>query len=330
MKTQFFVLTMIVSIVLTSYAYAEEAIIQIPFTSHGTSCNFDEIAVEYHCTWQGTTPTPMSIEELEEFKGGIHDRIIDEAIAKLEAQALEEIATQQAILTPTEKLIEKLEKEYTKGTIEGQDLVLLKMLYELDTCRQGMDNRTLHIQKPREFEISLADDYLFNHVNYDNKQKLGELVRAIEECRGQQHIYKLSVGYEHMIGGDADVQYDHRAQLEGIRALPFEKFTSNSYQVDMSAICDNNQFSIEHRQQFDCHIDGYLTNEQVNAENKLSGNYNESGVIGYNSKAMDKFNAFIKQYGNINATDEDKQREIDKASIIVEELLSANAWYNRD
>ena len=327
MKTQFFVLTMIVSIVLTSYAYAEEAIIQIPFTSHGTSCNFDEIAVEYHCTWQGNPPTPMTIEELEEFKDVIHDRIIDDAIAKLETQALEEIAIQQAILTPTEKLIKSLEEKHAKGIISSDDLVLLKMLHELDTCKQGMDARTLHIQTPREFEISLSNDYLFNNIEYDNK--LGNLVKAIEECKGQQHIFKTSVGYEHMIGGDADVQYDHRASLAGIQAIPFDKFTTTSYQVDMSAICDNNQFSIEHRQQFDCYITGHLTNEQVNAENKISGNYNESGVIVYNSKAMDKFNAFIKQYGNINATDEDKQREIDKASIIVEELLSANAGYNR-
>ena len=305
-------------------AYGETVTIQVPFDSHGTSCNFDEIAVEYHCTWQGTTPTPMSIEELEEFKGGIHDRIIDEAIAKLEAQALEEIATQQAILTPTEKLIEKLEKKYAKGTLSGPDVVLLKMLYELDTCKQGMDNRTLHIQIPREFEISLADDYLFNHVNYDNK--LGELVRAIEECKGQQHIYKASIGYEHMVGGEADVQFDHRAQFEGISAIPYEKFTATSNEIDMSAICDNHQFSDQHKAQAGCEVlyDG-KTSEQIKRENELR--FGNSGVIGYQSKVLDNYFEFLNNYGNRQATTQDKQIQADITEPIARKMIEGNPFY---
>ena len=170
-------------LLIPGVVYAEESIVQVPFDYHGQSCTFNEIAVEYQCIWQGK-PDPITIEELESFKGGLHDRLIDEAIAKLESQALEEIAIQQAILTPTERLIESLEKKYTKGDISGPDLVLLQMLYELDTCRQGMDNRTLHIQSPREFEISLADDYLYNHVSYEHK--LGDLGKSIEERKGQQ------------------------------------------------------------------------------------------------------------------------------------------------
>jgi hypothetical protein len=327
MKKQFIVLTVLVSVALTASVYAETSTVDVPFISHGMSCYLDELEIEYHCTWQGTPPTPMTIEELEEFKDGIHDRIIDDAIAKIEAKALEQIKIEQAILTPNEQLIEQLQSKIIRGVAGTDDIVLLEMLEKLDMCQQGL-GRSAPIQEVREFEISLSSMWKFSNLDYDNR--IGKLAKSIEECRGQYIMENktLSAQYEHIVTDDT--VYDHRESFAGIQAIPFDKFTSTSHQVDMSAICDNNQFSIEHRQQFDCYITGHLTNEQVNAENKISGNYNESGVIVYKSKAMDKFNAFMNQYGNINATDEDKQREIDKASIIVEELLSANPWYDRD
>jgi hypothetical protein len=305
-------------------AYGETSVVEVPFDSHGMSCYLDELEVEYHCTWQGIPTEPMTVEELEEFKGGIHDRIIDEAIAKLEAEALEEIAVQQAILTPTEKLIESLEEKYAKGKISPSDLVLLKMLYELDTCRQGMDNRTIHIQSPREFEISLANDYLFNHVNYESK--LGNLVKSIEECKGQQHIYKASIGYEHMVGGEADVQFDHRAQFEGISAIPYEKFTATSNEIDMSAICDNHQFSDQHKAQAGCEVlyDG-KTSEQIKRENELR--FGNSGVIGYQSKVLDNYFEFLNNYGNRQATTQDKQIQADITEPIARKMIEGNPFY---
>jgi hypothetical protein len=321
MRYQVLIVMLVVAI---PFAYGEKSTVDVPFISHGQSCSFDEIAVEYHCVWQGNPPSPMTIEELEKFKGGIHDRIIDEAIAKLEADALEEIAIDKAILTPTEKLIEKLEIKYAKGDMGVSDIVLLKMLYELDTCRQGMDNRTLHIQSPREFEISLANDYLYNHVNYDNK--LGDLVKAIEECKGQQFIYKASVGYENMVGGEDDVQFDHRASLVGVQAVPFDKFTTTSSNIDMSAICDNHQFSDQHKAQAGCVVlyDG-KTAEQIRLENIQR--FGNSGLIGYESKVLDDYDEFMISYGNIIATVEDRQVQADIAEPIARELIEDNMFY---
>jgi hypothetical protein len=312
-------------LLIPGVVYAEESIVQVPFDYHGQSCTFNEIAVEYQCIWQGK-PDPITIEELESFKGGLHDRLIDEAIAKLESQALEEIAIQQAILTPTERLIESLEKKYTKGDISGPDLVLLQMLYELDTCRQGMDNRTLHIQSPREFEISLADDYLYNHVSYEHK--LGDLVKSIEECKGQQHIYKASVGYANMVGGEDDVWYDHRSLYEGVQAIPYDKFMATSNEIDMSTICDNHQFSDQHKAQAGCQVlyDGKSA-EQIKRENKLM--FGTDGMVQYQSETLDRYNEFMSTYGNIEATIQDKKIQAELVKPIVEELLEDNLFYQK-
>lgn len=305
-----------------SFASAEEYTINVPFESHGVSCDFDEISVEYHCVWQGEG---MSEEEIEQFKETVNQRLDerdDNLIEELNAEALEEIANEP--LTPTEKLIEKLEKKYAKGTLSGPDVVLLKMLYELDTCKQGMDNRTLHIQTPREFEISLANDYLFNHVNYDHK--LGTLVKAIEECRGQQVVYNASIGYANMVGGEADTHYDHRSQFEGIQAVPYEKLTATTNQIDMSSICDNHQFSDQHKTQAGCVVlyDG-KTAEQIKRENEIR--FGTDGIIGYDSKLLEDYHAFLETYGNRIATMEDKQVQSDIAEPIAKEMIEDNAFY---
>lgn len=321
-------IVMVLTIGVT-FAYGETSTVEVPFDSHGQSCWFDELAVEYHCTWQGQMREPMTIEEIESFRTETNNRIIDEAIAELEAEALEEIAVEQAKLTPTEKLIERLQAKYDRGFAETKDIVLLKMLRDLDVCYQGL-GRSEPIQQEREFEISLADDWKWNNVNYDSH--LGKLTRAIEECRAQQHMetYTLSAQYDHFVNDKDDIWYDHRELLAGVQAVPFDKLTEASRDVDMDTICNNNQFSIEHRQQFDCYIVGYLTNEQINAENKLSGNYNYSGGIVYGAEIFEEYHNFLEDYGGLDATVEDKRLEAEKATIIAEQILSSNAWYNRD
>jgi hypothetical protein len=329
MTKQIFVLLMLVSVALTTYAYAETSTVEVPFDFHGQSCYFDEIAVEYHCTWQGIVQERMTIEELESFKDGINDRLIDDAIAELEAEALEEIAIEQAILTPNEKLIQSLQAKYDRGEASKDDIVLLRMLEQLDMCYQGL-GRSAPIQGEREFEISLSKDWKFNSVGYDNK--IGQLVRAIEECRGQyiMETQTLSAYYDNIVSGENDITYDHRAYFGEIQALPFDKFRATSTDIDRSAICENNQFSIEHRQQFGCYVQGYLTNEQVNAENKINGYYNESGMITFQSDVFDRFNAYLLENGSRDVTTEDLDKVAEEAGIIVEELLSSNPWYNRD
>lgn len=329
---QILLLAVMVSVALTSYAYAETSTVEVPFESHGQSCWFDELAVEYHCTWQGIVD-PITLEELEEFKGLIADDIYQQAIDDINAETLKEIEEQkiieQAKLTPNEQLIERLQAKYDRGVADTKDIVLLKMLKDLDTCQQGV-GRSEPIQHEREFEISLAEDWKWNNVDYKNK--LGKLAKAIEECRAQQHMetYTLSAQYDHFVNDKDDIWYDHRAQFEGVQALPYDKFTETSREIDMDAICNNNQYSIEHRLQFDCYVAGYPTNEQIEAENKLSGNYNYSGGIVYGQEIFEEYYSFLEETGGKIATIEDKQREADKASIIVEELLSENAWYNRD
>ena len=50
-----------------TFAYAETSTVEVPFDSHGQSCWYDEMSVEYHCTWQGVVEK-FTIEDLKEFK----------------------------------------------------------------------------------------------------------------------------------------------------------------------------------------------------------------------------------------------------------------------
>jgi hypothetical protein len=314
-----------------SFADAEEYTVDVPFDFHGVSCTFDEISIEYQCVWQGTQEV-MSEEEIEQFKQEVAERLEardDKIIEQLNEEALEQAEIEQAILTPNEKLIKSLEKKIMKGRANTADIVLLKMIKELDQCYQGI-GRSEPIQNERSFEISLAEN--FSNADLGSNYKLKNLSLAIQECKGQQIMETsiLSAQYDHFVKDKDDIWYDHRSLFEGVQAVPFDKFRETSTDIDISAICENNQFSIEHRKQFDCYIKGYMTNEQVNAENKINGYYNESGVITIKSEVFDRLNAFLEEYGSIHATIEDRQREADKASVIAEKLLQSNPWYERN
>ena len=38
----------LITIGMTGAVYAETATVEVPFDSHGSSCSFDELAVEFH------------------------------------------------------------------------------------------------------------------------------------------------------------------------------------------------------------------------------------------------------------------------------------------
>ncbi len=102
MKIQFMI-AILVSVALTS-AYAEESIVQVPFDYHGQQCTFNEVAIEYQCTWQGTYDT-FTIEDLEEYKHLLSEELYEEELARLtESLIVEEYIPE---LTADEKTIQK-------------------------------------------------------------------------------------------------------------------------------------------------------------------------------------------------------------------------------
>ena len=269
-------IALVLLLIIPGVVYAEEAIIQVPFDSHGTSCYFEEIAVEYHCTWQGNPPNPMTIEELEEFKGGMHDVVIDAEIEKLEAKALEEIAIQQAILTPTEKLIQNLEEKYAKGNLRSNEIEYLKLLKALDQCYNGV-GKSRQIQEFRAFDTSNAQTSLLQ--GHEFKGEFGKLAKAIEECKAQSILENsiLNAKYDNLIGSEV-LQLHHRDFVGDTVAIPFDSFRENNRSIDLSQICDNYQFSDQHKEQFGCPQEAY------------EGEYkNSDGYIEYESEILGKY-----------------------------------------
>jgi len=303
---------------------AEKAVIDVPFESHGTSCWYDEIKIQYHCTWEGVVEV-FTLEDLQEFKDILSKKTYEQEIEKLNQKALDEIAAEKAKLTEYEKIVIEIERKLDKGIATSNDATLRNLLNELETCQQGMDERTTHIQTAREFEISGFKQLAVNNVKIDGL--LGKIAMSIQECKAQKEVFKLSVGYESMITGKDDIQYSlNQKYTYDIQAIPFDKFKQTTTNIDRSAICDSNQHGKEYKKQFGCLIlyDG-KTPEEIHLENRKR--FGDSGLIGYSSQTLDDYKQFMKNYGNIHATDEDKKLQAEIAEPISNEWKENNHFY---
>jgi len=308
-------------------AYAETSVVEVPFDSHGQSCNFDEIAVEYHCTWQGVIEK-FTIEDLEEFKGILSEQTYDREIQRLNEEALAEIEIEKAKLSPNELKIQQIEDRLDRGIATARDSVLMNLLKTLDTCKQGMDERTAPIQTAREFEIAEFDLWQVNNVKYDGA--LGKIVMAIEECKAQKVVYELSVGYQNMPTGVDDYQFSlQNVYTENVQAIPFDDFTSTTLNINLQQVCKDRQHHDEYKKQLGCDmsVDGQ-TEADIKRENEKR--FGTDGLIHYQSKVLDNYNDFMKSYGNIHATDEDKKVQEAIAEPIARQAIEDNHFYKNN
>tara|TARA_B110000495_G_scaffold202146_1_gene221409 strand:- start:350 stop:1327 length:978 start_codon:yes stop_codon:yes gene_type:complete len=299
----------------TSIVYAETSTVEVPFESHGQSCTFNELSIEYQCTWQGIRDK-FTIEDLEQYKSVLSNEVYDQEIQRLNEEALAEIAVEQAKLTPNELIIQAIENKLDRGVATATDSVLMNMLKELNTCKQGMDERTQHIQTAREFEISDFKLWSVNNVKYEGK--LGEIVMAIEECKSQKFVYQLSVGYQNFDFGSKQYSLNDKFTPD-IQAIPYSQWTETNAGINSSLICDSNQHSQQYKKQFGCVMlyDG-LDAQEIQRQNEIR--FGTDGLISYKSENLDNYHDFLKSYGNMQATTEDKKIQEEIAIPI------ANAW----
>jgi len=311
----------LITIGMTGAVYAETATVEIPFDSHGSTCTFDELSVEFQCVWQGFKEV-YTLEDLENYKDLLTEERYDQEIQKLNEQALAEIAEEKAKLTPNEKTIQEIEEKLAKGIATVTDSVYMNLLKELNTCKQGMDRQTAPFQEAREFEISEFNLWQVNNVPVEGH--LGDLVMAVEECRGQQKLLKVvGQGYAGMPTGEDDKQFSLLEHFEGVQALNFDDHTATHRNIDKSLICGNNQYPLTHQAQFGCEVlyDG-KTLEQIKAENEAR--FGTDGVIHYESELLTEYHAFMESYGNKVATDEDKANAEKLAEPIAYEMIMNN------
>jgi hypothetical protein len=320
-KQNIMAIVALITIGMTGAVYAETATVEIPFDSHGSTCTFDELSVEFQCVWQGFKEV-YTLEDLENYKDLLTEERYDQEIQKLNEQALAEIAEEKAKLTPNEKTIQEIEEKLAKGIATVTDSVYMNLLKELNTCKQGMDRQTAPFQEAREFEISEFNLWQVNNVPVEGH--LGDLVMAVEECRGQQKLLKVvGQGYAGMPTGEDDKQFSLLEHFEGVQALNFDDHTATHRNIDKSLICGNNQYPLTHQAQFGCEVlyDG-KTLEQIKAENEAR--FGTDGVIHYESELLTEYHAFMESYGNKVATDEDKANAEKLAEPIAYEMIMNN------
>lgn len=97
-------------------------------------------------------------------------------------------------------------------------------------------------------------------------------------------------------------------------------------EIDRSLICDNRQFADTQKVQFGCEIlyDG-KTAEQIRLENELR--FGTDGTIEYESQVLDDYYGFMENYGNRQATIEDKKVEEEIAIPIANEWKEDHNFY---
>ena len=322
MTKQIIALLVLLSIGTFSAVYAETTTVEVPFASHGQTCNFDEIAVEFHCVWQGFKEV-YTIEDMKVYQGLLSEQRYDQEIQKINEAALAEIAIEQAKLTPNEKIIQKIEQKLDRGIATAADSVLMNLLKELNTCKQGMDERTSHFQTAREFEISDFQLWSVNNVKYDGV--LGQLAMAIEECQAQEQVYALGVGYQNFDFGGKQYSLQDKFTPD-IQAIPYSQWTETNSGINSSLICDSNAHSQQYKKQFGCVLlyDG-LDAESIKAQNELR--FGTDGVINYQSQVLDDYYEFLGTYGNVQATVEDKKVQESIAEPIANEWKDDHNFY---
>ena len=310
------ILALVVTAVLTAgTAYAEESVVQVPFESHGQSCTFDEIAVEYQCVWQGVRDV-FTIEDLKEFKSMLSEQTYDRELARLTEEAMADIAVEKAKLTPNERTIQEIEEKLDRGIATARDSVLMNLLKELNTCEQGMDERTQHFQTAREFEVSDFQLWSVNNVKYEGV--LGELAMAIEECQAQQEIYKLGVGYQNFDFGSKQYSLNDKFTSD-IQAVNYDSLVATDSGVNESLICDSNQHSQQYKKQFGCNmLYNGIDESEIKRQNEIR--FGTDGKISYESQVLDDYMNFMNEYGDRQATAEDKKVQ----EMIAEPI--ANEW----
>ncbi len=297
--------------------YAETSTVEVPFASHGQTCSFDELAVEYMCVWQGFKEV-YTIEDMKVYQGLLSEQRYDQEIQKINEAALEAIAIEQAKLTPNELIIQKIEDKLNRGVATAQESVHMNLLKQLDTCLQGSDANTAPFQTAREVTKSSFDKWSYNNIDYSGQ--VLELVLSIEECKAQIHVFKAGVGYQNFPTGADDYQFSLQdVYTSDIQAVNFADHTSTHRNINQALICDNNQFADTHKVQFGCEVlyDG-KTAEQIKLENELR--FGTDGTIQYESQVLDDYYGFMDTYGNRHATVEDK-----KVEALISEPI-ANAW----
>ena len=299
---------------------AEKATIDVPFDSKGTSCWYDEIKIEYHCTWKGE----IQVFTLEDLK--MYEDVIETELYEKEFDRLEEIQIQaeKSKLTDYEKIIIEIERKLDKGIATSNDATLRYLLLDLEKCYQGMD-RTGTIQNAREFEISGFKHLTSNNVKIDGL--LGKIAMSIQECKAQKEVFKLTVGYQNFPLNANDIQYSlSQKYTPDVQAIPFDKFKQTTTNIDRSAICDNDQHNSQYKKDFGCLIlyDG-LDEAEIKRQNEIR--FGTDGKIRYQSQILDDYMEFLKGYGNKYATSQDRQNQADIAEPIANEWKKDHNFY---
>lgn len=300
------------------FAFSESSTVEVPFDFQKQSC-FLQAESNYQCNWLEFIE-PFTIEDLNEYKHILDEKVYEAELAKLESKKLPVIPMPD--YTDNELKIMELENRLDRGNASKSDSVYYHLLKELNTCIAGQEgSRSASIQDKMEFEVSDFTKWQMNNIEYSNA--VGQLVKNIEACKAQQVLeYQvLSERNRNLVQGENDIQFSlSQVFTEDVQAVPFDKLNENSYAIDMNGVCDNSQYDWNNKIMMGCED----TREYVGTLHKGT-----SGKITYFSGTIGEYQKYLNE-NNRYATQDDLRNAELKAEPILKEMLEENIWYNRE
>ncbi len=244
------------------FAFAEQATIDVPFKSHGLSCTFDEVAVEYHCVWQGS-PSPMTLEELEEFEDVLTPEEYEEAVEELSKEPVVEPTIEVPVKEQTivEKELERLIElcHGSSGCTYADEEVMKSLRTMNDVCELGIEEG-LPIQTYRTFELPTnTPDTKFKSINLGNYHVLKDIMLKIEECsswneyRAKYLAQYLDIVVDTWTG--EELHHSNHATESSYEYDPYFKAPVNpldEHNIASQAICDHVLYSEKYKRQMGC------------------------------------------------------------------------------
>jgi len=274
-------LAVLVSVTLTSYAHAENSTVEVPFDSHGQSCWFNELEVEYHCTWQGINEV-VTEEEIIQYQQVMKER--QETIDNIITEHIK-----KPTLTYREKQLDRYEEIYERlleiENPSAHEREYISLLENLAECRSGY-GQSKGIFEDRWFPISHTwiNDGEAWMKSFDYRGLEAELHKNIEECKAVRTVLNpvtLGVWYEsRAIADEYDKNIYHGDRAKDVPVWTQERVNSQSNQQlpkDVDVCEFDDRYSEHTKRYFGC-------NETIVGET-----INPKGFIEYSNDIEDRW-----------------------------------------
>ena len=224
MKTALAILAILSIAIIPAYAESYEDTVRFDLFNNSTvdnrGCFFKQTEADgltYNCQWNiNTFNATKFFEEAET----AFEEYVDKVKEENPKIVFED--TVETKLTPTEILIEKLNRDKDRGNISTADTELLRLLEATQiACEIGIEHGE-RLQKYGNFALPDIDPRIETATDFTTNWELGNIVKKFEECEAwnEYRFNVLGQQYLDMDVDDSTSQKTHREMVQSLETFP--------------------------------------------------------------------------------------------------------------